>query len=946
MSGLAGRVFLRSVATLALAIPACAPLASAQVNPEASFQQYVQPIVFKNCNGCHTFGGHAGGLVMDSYATLAKGGNRGAAFVAGDPKNSLIVKAVHYGDAELQMPPRGKIGDADIQILESWIESLKTGVMPPVPTSTPLEKDPAKLAEAQPKPAAPVSVSAPTATPAPKAAVAAKPATVMVAAVKATPEQELFFENKIRPVLTRSCFGCHTKTASGGFRMDTQEAFLKGGFDGAAVVPGKPEESLLVQAVRYKSDRFQMPPTGKLKDEEIADIERWVKDGAPWPAKAMVTSTRKVTDADRQFWSFQKPVKAPVPTLTGANATWAANDIDRFILAKLEEKKLKPVGDADKRTLLRRVMFDLTGLPPMPAEVQAFLDDKSPNAYEKLVDKLLASTAYGERWGRKWLDLVRYADTNGSGGDYPIPQAYKYRDYVIRSFAEDKPYDRFIKEQIAGDLLPAKTDEERWTNYVATGYLAGTNRYEGKYTFVSDAVDNLGSAFLGVTIGCARCHDHKFDPIPTADYYSIYSILHSTKYPESGTDNVRFQRDFVFRDAKATEREDWKTFQKQLKPIQDAIEAVLRLPGTYDDLIPQLQARRMHLFEHYPEMGETAYAVTDGEGEDMRVQRYGDPKDLGEQVHRGTLQVLGGGALPDSVKGSGRLELANWLASSDNALTARVMVNRIWQGHFGKGIVATPNDFGTRGVAPSNQALLDYMAVKFMENGWSTRALHKEILMSHAYRLASTSVAANEEVDPENNYIWRHSRVRMDAEQLRDTLLADAQMLDRTPGAAHPFPPMHTWNWEDQNHFSPDVTQYETNKRTVYGFTQRTVRQTFFTLFDGPNTNLSTEIRTASLTPLQALYFMNGDLPKKSAAALTDYLLKNSQAEKANIEQAFQIVYSRPATAAETERVTGFLRSAADSYVTHGTAAAEAKRKAFEDFVKALFASNEFMYIE
>jgi mono/diheme cytochrome c family protein len=891
--------------------------AQAQDSPESSFRNLIQPIIFKNCNGCHTFGGHAGGLRMDSYESLLRGGELGPVVVSGSPDASLIVKAVRYGETGLQMPPRGKIPDADIRTIEQWVASLGAG--------------------------APVA-SVPPVNPAPEKSIALPPVQPEIAPVaeKATPEQEQFFEAKIRPLLSKNCFTCHTREASGGLRLDSREALIKGGKNGMVVTPGDPESSRLIQALRYSS-KIQMPPAGKLKEEEIASVEQWIRDGAVWPQAPVAASTKKVTAADRKFWSFHLPERPVVPAVA---SSWAYNDIDRFILAKLDEKHLKPVADASKRTLIRRISYDLTGLPPTPAAIQAFLEDKSANAYEKLVDQMLASQAYGERWGRKWLDVVRYADTSGGGGDYPIPQAYKYRDYVIQSFAKDKPYDRFIREQIAGDLLPAETEEERWQNLVATGYLAGTNRYEGKAAYVSDAVDNLGSAFLGVTLSCARCHDHKFDPIPAADYYAIYGILSSTHFPESGNDAIRFQREFVFRDPKATERPEWKIFQTQLKPIQDAIEAVLKLPGTYDDLIPQLQARRMHLFEHLPDIGESAYAVTEGKPEDAQIQRYGDPKDLAEQVRRGFVQVLGGSSLPADVKGSGRLELANWIASKDNPLTARVMVNRIWQGHFGRGIVSTANDFGTRGAAPSNQPLLDYLAAKFIESGWSVRAIHKEILQSHAYRLSSAGSPRNEEIDPENAYIWQHSRVRLDAEQIRDSLLATSQLLDRTQGAAHPFPPQSEWNWEDQNHFSPVMAKYETNRRTVYMMIQRTVRLPYFTLFDGPNTNVSTEQRGSSLTPLQALYFMNGDFPKKCATALTGHLFANSPSEKANVEQTFLLVYGRPPGAPEMERTAGFLRAATDSYITHGASSADSRQKAFEDFVKALFASNEFMFVE
>ena len=457
-------------------------------------------------------------------------------------------------------------------------------------------------------------------------------------------------------------------------------------------------------------------------------------------------------------------------------------------------------------------------------------------------------------------------------------------------------------------------------------------------------MDNLGSAFLGVTLGCARCHDHKFDPIPTADYYAIYGILSSTSYPESGTDEVRFQRGFAYRDPEATNREDSKIFQAQLKPIQDAIEAVLKLPGTYDDLIPQLEARRMHLFEHMPDLGESAYAVTEGEPEDAKIQHYGDPRDLGEKVPRGFLQVLGNSSLPPDVRGSGRLELANWIASKDNPLTARVIVNRIWQGHFGRGIVATANDFGTRGVAPSNQALLDYLACQLMDNGWSIKALHKEILLSHAYMLSSADSPANEEIDPDNAYIWRHSRSRLDAEEVRDSLLAVSHLLELSPAPPHPFPPQAEWNWEDQNHFAPELSKYQTDRRTVYMMIQRTVRLPYFTLFDGPNTNVSTEQRSSSLTPLQALYFMNADFPRRSAHNLASILLASGPSETEVIQQAFLNVYGRPPVPSEADGAAAFLHKTADAYSTHGASAVQPL--ALEELLKALFASNEFMFVE
>ncbi len=717
---------------------------------------------------------------------------------------------------------------------------------------------------------------------------------------------------------------------------------MKGGKDGVVIVPGHPESSLLVSALKY-TGKIQMPPSGPLDNADIAAVQQWIREGAHWPKSAPAAPTSRVSPEQRKFWSFHAPVRPAVPAL---NAAWISNDIDRFILAKLQEKGLKPVADSSKRTLIRRVTYDLTGLPPTPAEIQAFLDDKSPQAYARLVDRLLASKSYGERWSRMWLDVVRYADTDGGSGDFPVPQAYKYRDYVIQSFNDDTPYDRFIREQLAGDLLPSKSEPEHWRNIVATGYVASTVRAEGKSGYLSDAVDNLGSAFLGMTIGCARCHDHKFDPVPTRDYYSLYGIFQSTNFPEAGVDSARYQRGIVYRDPEATSREDYRIFQAQLKPIQNATEAVMRLPGTYDDLVPQLQARRMHLFEHKPDLGESAYAVTEGTPSEARVHRYGDAKDLGDEAPRGFLQVLGGGPLPAGAKGSGRLELADWIACKDNPLTARVIVNRIWQGHFGRGIVSTPNDFGMRGTAPSNQALLDFLAARLVENGWSIKALHREILLSHAYRLSSADSKANEEIDPDNALIWRHSRVRLDAEEIRDSLLADSRLLDRSATKEHPFPPEHQWNYEQQNMFSPNFADYENDKRTVYGMIQRTVRSQYFTLFDGPNVNVSTDQRGASLTPLQALYFLNAPFPKRCAANLAAKMLAGGAPEKENVQAAFVTIYGRPASPPESDRSLAFLHSAAELFSTHGASESTPKQKAFEDFLKALFASNEFMFID
>lgn len=895
---------------------------------EQFFNEQMKPIITEHCNGCHTFGGHSGGLRMDSYSALMQGGDDGPVVIPGDPDSSMLMNAIRYTNENLQMPPKGKLPDADISVVEKWIKA----------SSQPAQPSPAAVA-APPTPAIQAASSTlPAATP---AMVKAADAAIPPVSVQVAFEQDQFFEMKVRPILIKNCYGCHAGSARGGLELTSREKMLKGGKDGVVVVPGHPESSLLISAIHYTDDKLMMPPAGPMKKEDVAVIEQWLRDGARWPKMITAADRSHITPADRNFWSFHAPIR---PTVPAVQSSWAYNDIDRFVLAKLNEKHLEPVRDADKRTLIRRVTYDVTGLPPTPQEIDAFLADRSPQAYEHIVDRLLASPGYGERWGRMWLDVVRYADTSGGGGDYPVKQAYKYRDYVIASFNQDKPYDRFIREQIAGDLLPYKTEPEHWQNIVATGYIAEAVRADRAQT--SDAVDNLGAAYLGLTVGCARCHDHKFDPIPTSDYYALKGIFDSTHFPDPGSDNSRMQSGFVVRDESKAESQQYTVFRAQLKPIVDAINAVQRLPGTYDDLMPQLQARRMNLLAHGPPELESAYAVTEGSPQDALIEKHGDPTDLGDQVPRGFPQVLGGGPLPADTKGSGRLQLANWIADKDNPLTARVIVNRLWQGHFGRGIVATPNDFGTRGIPPTNQALLDYLAFQLMDNGWSLKSIQREILLSHAYRLSTADSAGDEVIDPDDDYIWRHRRQRLDAEEIRDSLLADSGTLDRSPGSAHPFPPQSEWNWEEQNPFAPDLSKYENNHRTVYMMVQRSVRHPYLTLFDGADPGASTELRSSSLTPLQALYFMNGEFPRKCAAELAPKLFTEGTSDQIAVRRAFLLIYGRPVSPVELKESTEFLHNAASVFATHGASAAAAQTNAEQSFVQAMFSSNEFMFIE
>lgn len=762
-------------------------------------------------------------------------------------------------------------------------------------------------------------------------------AILTIQSVNASPAED-YFESKVRPVLIKNCYGCHTELASGGLRLDSRDAILKGGHSGPAIVPGKPEDSLLVKAIHYQS-RLRMPPPGELDAGDIAAIEQWISDGAPWPDKpAAAIPAPVITEKQKSFWSFQKPVNPPIPEVK--DASWAYNDIDHFVLAKLEEKKLTPAKDADQRTLARRVYLDLTGLPPTPEEMQQYLSDKSPQAYEHLIDRLLDTKAYAERWGRMWLDVVRYSDTAGNGADYPVPLAYKYRDWVISAFQHDMPYDEFVREQIAGDLLPSKSEPDHWNKVVATGYLAIARRAsDDEIGTISDAVDNLGYAYLGLSVACARCHNHKFDPIPTRDYYALFGILKSTQFSEPGSEVYRYERNIVYRDPNVTKSQAYLDFQAQLKPIKDSLVAVNELPY-FDDILPLLHARRMELFKKEPKF-EAAYAVTEGKPSNAEVLIYGDPKNPAGEVPRGFLEILGGETVPKGA-GSGRLQLASWIATPDNPLTARVMVNRIWQGHFGRGIVATPNDFGSRGSAPTDQPLLDYLATRFVEKGWSVKAMQREILLSHAYRISTSRVDADATIDADDLYQWRQERRRMDAEEIRDSMLDISGLLDTSPAGPQPFPPAYEWNYSGHVPFS---AVYQTDRRSVYLMVQRIRQHPYLGLFDAPDPNASTPSRSTNITSLQALYFMNGELPRRCADHLAESILHNYTGATARIDRAYEAVLNRPPAPAESDRIQTFLAKASADFKSKGDSDADASLKSMSAFIETLFSTNEFLFV-
>ena len=747
-----------------------------------------------------------------------------------------------------------------------------------------------------------------------------------------------FFESKIRPVLATHCFECHGHKDKGGLTLDSREAILQGGDSGPAIVPGKPEKSLLMTAVQHADPELEMPPKKKLPPEAIADLSQWIRAGAVWPeGKALGFATGEITDEQRKHWAYQ-PLKG-----NAAQTPTEENFIDAHVRGRLKGQGLQSVDLADRRTLIRRVTFNLTGLPPTPMEVEAFLKDQKADAWYRVVERLLASPRYGERWGRHWLDLVRYADTAGDAGDYPIPEAYKYRNYVIDAFNKDKPYNQFVREQIAGDQLPAENEEQRWEQTIATGYIAisrriGVSPHKLRHITIEDTLNNLGKTFLGLTIGCARCHDHKFDPIPTADYYALYGIFDSSVYPHAGAEHSPHRHSFVYRMGKAKADEVLKPFRSKLEPWNKKERDQFNLYQSFQREVVTgsitrqsvwaglegIRARRAEVAKTFPN-SDIAYAIVDGSASDVSIHKQGNPRDLGPKVRRGFLQILGGQELPENTKGSGRLELANWLTSSAEPLLARVIVNRIWHYHFGRGLVSTPSDFGVRGTAPTHPELLDMLAQYFIKSGWSMKTMHRLILDSETYRMAASEHAGNLAKDPDNHFLWRANRRRLDAEELRDSLLTFSAQLDITPGGRHPFPHRLTYFYRQHEPFQE---KYVSNKRSIYQMQQRIQKNPYLDMFDGPDGGLHLGDRKASVTTLQALYFMNSKFIHEQAEAITERL-----PEEQKVEFLYELVFNRRAEEKELEF--------AESYF-----ARDNSRQRWVGYVRSILSSNEFLFVD
>jgi hypothetical protein len=762
---------------------------------------------------------------------------------------------------------------------------------------------------------------------------------VLPAAALGQSADEAFFEAKIRPVLAETCFKCHggAKT-SHDLRVDSRAALLRGGENGPALKPGDPDRSLLMQALRHNPGDLKMPPDRKLPDHVLADFAAWIRNGAAWPQGA----TAKAGFAAHKHWAFQ-PVKASSPPEDPSG--WAQQPIDRFIAAKLRAQGLAPVGEADRRALLRRVTFDLIGLPPAAGEVEAFVGDASDVAYEKAVDRLLASPHYGERWGRHWMDVVRYADTAGDNADYPIPEAHRYRDWIIDALNADMPYDQFVQEQLAGDLLARQGPPQKYAQrVVATGFLALSRRYAtAPYEFwhlsLEDAIDTTGQSFLGLTLRCARCHDHKFDPVTRADYYGLYAIFASTVFPYAGSEEFASRntprQHFVPLEADADAK--IAGYHQRLNALAATLGNNPKAPAALRE------EQRLLLRMGSPPGLPIAYAVHDGQPTQVRIHLQGDPDRPGAVAPRRVPKFIEGQPVVFPSDGSGRLQLARWLTRPDNPLTARVLVNRVWQHHFGRGLVPTPNNFGLRGEPPSHPELLDYLAAEFIGDGWSIKWLHRRILLSKTYRLASRPSADLLAKDPGNAWLGRQTRRRLDAESIRDALLAVGGKLDRSRPGPHPFPPIAAWGWTQHNPFK---AIYPSNHRSVYLMTQRFQKHPFLALFDGPDTNVSTGSRPTSLLPLQALYLMNDPFVRAQAESFANILLQHAPDAERRVDWAHRLAWGRPALAGEIEKGKDYVQRYADELRRAATPSERIELEAWTSYARVILAANEFVFVD
>ncbi len=794
-------------------------------------------------------------------------------------------------------------------------------------------------------------------------------------------EQILFFESKIRPVLIDSCYECHSKEEGenkGGLTLDTRFGLREGGNSGSGTVPGDLEESWIWLAVSHVEPDYEMPPKSRLPDEVIEDFREWIEMGAPDPREGEKEVITEIDiEAGKKFWSFQAPTRQPIPTVK--DQAWPHTDIDRFVLARLEAENLDPSDPASPQVILRRLFLDLIGMPPRPDFANDFYEawEKDPGeAIESTIDLLLESQQFGERWGKHWLDVARYAESNGMGSNQAYPHAWRYRDYVIDSINGDKPWNQFIQEQLAGDLLPSNSQREQQEKMIATGFLAvGPKNFREKSTrqftmdMVDEQIDTTAKAFLGLTVSCARCHDHKTDPIPTADYYAMAGIFLSSKthYGTSGSGN-RFNVGELIELPLPSEtgiqytEAEVAALETRLAEVNQGLSEVhadkrARMNGTAEGTgekrgrtSSRLRTEQSSLTKQLAAISGSGMENAFGMGMldkasviDANVLVRGEIDSPAQEVPRGFIQVLDhypGGIEEDH---SGRLELAGWMSSNRNPLTARVMVNRVWDKLFGRGIVATTDNFGTTGQAPSHPELLNHLAIQFMEDDWSLKGLIKSLLLTRTYQMASEFHSANDQKDPENNYLWRAAPRRLDAEAFRDSILAATGQLDLN----RPFGSVVSEYGDGElgRRSSPDLVSSFPPVRSVYLPPIRDAMPELIDLFDGADPSAVTGSRQISNGAEQSLYLMNSPFILEQADHFAGVLQERFDNTRDRVRYAFLQAFGRQPTSGEYKSAIQFYQAYVPSVTEETGDKKEAEAQFLTLFCQGLLSSAEFRYL-
>jgi len=733
-----------------------------------------------------------------------------------------------------------------------------------------------------------------------------------------SPEAIEHFEKSVRPLLIEKCQQCHgPKQQKASLRLDSRAAVLKGSDTQPVVVPGQPEKSLLIQAVKQTGE-LQMPPKGKLSEAEIAALEQWIRGGVAWPA----TEGSAAEAADwRRHWAFQPVQRPAIPEVKHPEV--CLTPVDRFLQARREAARLSAAPPADRRVWLRRAYFDLVGVPPSIEAMDEFLQDGSPDAYERAVDRLLASPLFGERWGRYWLDVARYANERGYVGvnvDRVYPFAYTYRDWVIQAFNEDRPYDQFLALQLAADQLATGADKR---DLAAMGFLTVGRRFiNNQQEIIDDRLDVTFRGMQGLTVTCARCHDHKYDPIPTRDYYSLYGVFASSREPEELPILEPIERG---PNQEAFERELQKLEEEKAKFERDNEQMKKEKPREFSEKIKPFQNRIKQLHARHPGAPPRGMVLLDSPRPiQPRVFIRGNAGNPGPEVPRQFLEVLSGPERRPFSKGSGRLEMAQAIASDKNPLTARVFVNRVWGHLFGAGLVRTPSDFGLRSEPPSHPELLDYLASEFMARGWSTKALIRELVLSGAYRQSCEGDPSAARSDPENLLLSRMNRRRLDFESMRDAFLWTGGDLQLGLGgqaidlAKQPF----------------------SKRRTVYGFIDRQNLPAMYRTFDFANPDTHSPQRHETVVPQQALFLMNSPFVQERARRLAAHLEEQGLTEPASrVMYLHRRLFGREASPEEIEQALAFVRAVE----ADGPAV---RQGAWEQYAQVLLLSNEFVFVE